>query len=178
VVSFRLWSKNRKGLSPIFATVILVAIVIIFGSVAYYYASNLTNAATNNYSSTLSSNQQEIGERICFEMVFYNQSTSTLTIYVINNGMTNNLEISSVFIYDLNHNIIGSPYSNSQISQFYSIGSGTPLPANNGLNAGQEAYFNVLNVQQSTGTNLTPGTIYTCQLTTQRGSVFSYEFTA
>ena len=177
MVSFRLWSKNRKGLSPIFATVILVAIVIVFGSVAYYYASNLTNATTNNYVNTLSSNQQAIGERISLENVFYNQSASTLTIYIINSGLTNAVKTSSVFIYDSNHNIVGSPYSNSQISGFYSINSGTLLP-NAGLNAGQEAYINVYNVQQSTGTNLTPGSTYSCQITTQRGSVFTYEFTA
>ena len=49
--SFRFLGK--RALSPIFATMLLAAIVIVFGSVAYYFSSNLTTTATNNYASTI-----------------------------------------------------------------------------------------------------------------------------
>jgi len=62
-------SRNKRALSPIFATMILAAIVIVFGSIAYYFANNLTTTTTNNYVSSLSNSQQAISERIAFEDV-------------------------------------------------------------------------------------------------------------
>ena len=89
------------ALSPIFATVLLASIIIIFGSVAYYYSSNLTTTSTNNYSSSLSNSQQAITERIGFENVFYySNSPANLTVYIINSGIANNVQINSVFLYD------------------------------------------------------------------------------
>ena len=172
----RIWSHNRRALSPIFATVLLAAIVLIFGSVAYYYSSNLTNSATNNYVSTLSGSQQAISERIGFENVIYNPTSSTLTVYIINSGSANNIKINSIFIYDSNHNMVpNSPYSGKQqISSLYPISSGTPAPtAIASLNIGKEAYFNV----SMSGPSLISGSIYSIHLVTQSGGTFEYEFT-
>ena len=71
------WSRNKRALSPIFATMLLAAIILVFGSVAYYYASNATSTATNSYVSTLSNSQQAIAERIAFENVVYTPSQSS-----------------------------------------------------------------------------------------------------
>jgi archaellum component FlaF (FlaF/FlaG flagellin family) len=168
-----IWSHNKRALSPIFATVLLATIIIIFGSVAYYYATNLTTNATNSYVNTLSNSQQSISERIGFENVVYDQSSSTLKIYIINCGSANNVKIDAVFLYDSSHNIVPeSPYSGSSISAMYPIDGGTPTPIA-GLNIGKEAYFTVT----MTGPSLTSGSIYTIHLITQSGSYFDYEFT-
>ena len=167
-------SLNKRGLSPIFATVILATIVIVFGSVAYYFSSNLTTNATNSYTSSMSTSQQAISERIGFENVLYNSSSGTVTVYIINSGSTNNVQINTVFIYDVNHNIIGSPQQGTQsgnIFSLYNISTGT-LIQNNGLNVGQEAYFTV------PSNSLSHGSIYNIQLITKNGSNFNYEFYA
>ena len=118
---FGVWSRDKRALSPIFATVLLASIIIVFGSVAYYYASNITTTATNNYVSTLSDSQQSMTERISFENVVYDSIfPATLTVYIVNCGSANNVKINSVFIYDSNHNIVGTPYSGSQISPLQS----------------------------------------------------------
>jgi FlaG/FlaF family flagellin (archaellin) len=170
-----IWSHDKRALSPIFATVLLATIIIIFGSVAYYYSTNLTTTATNSYVSTLSGSQQAISERIGFENVVYNGSSTTLTVYIINCGSANNVKINSVFLYDSSHNIVGSPYSgNSTISALNPIDRGTPTPTpltGNCLNVGQEGYFTV------TLSTTLPGPIYTIHLITQSGSYFDYEFT-
>ena len=56
------WLTSRRALSPIFATLLLVAIVITFGTVAYYYVSNVTNTATNDYVSSVADSKQTISE--------------------------------------------------------------------------------------------------------------------
>lgn len=166
-----IWSHNKRALSPIFATVLLATIIIIFGSVAYYYSTNLTTTATNSYVSTLSGSQQAMAERIGFENVVYNGSSTTLTVYIINCGSANNVQINSVFLYDSSHNIVGSPYSfPSTISTLQPIDR--PITGN-ALNVGQEGYF----IVTLAGPSLTSGSIYTIHLITQSGSYFDYEFT-
>lgn len=165
------WLRNRRALSPIFATVLLATIIIVFGSVAFYYSSNLTTTATNNYVSTLSNSQQAISERIGFENVVYtSSSTATLTVYIINCGSANNVQISSVFLYDHIQNIIGAYSGIAEISGLNSMG--TPIMGN-ALNVGQEGYFSV---NLGTGVYLT-NSIYTIHLITQSGGTFDYQFT-
>jgi flagellin-like protein len=170
------WSRNNRALSPIFATVLLAAIIIIFGSVAYYYSSNVVRTSTNDYVNTLSSSQQSIAERIGFENVIYSPSPATLTVYIINSGGSNNIKLSSVFIYNTNHAIVGAYSGNSQISALYPITSVQPSPTpitGNALNVGKEAFFLItLN-----GPSLNAGSIYTIHLITQSGSAFDHEFT-
>lgn len=165
---------GRRALSPIFATMLLAAIIITFGSIAYYFSSNLTSTATNNYVQTSTNSQQAISERIGFEDVQYASSSSTLSIYIINCGSANGIQINLVFIYDSNNNIVGQPYSGSQaghIFTLYSIGSGTQVQSNS-LNVGKEGYFTV------TPVTLVHGTFYRIHLITKSGSSFDYAFTA
>jgi hypothetical protein len=176
---FGVWSRDKRALSPIFATVLLASIIIVFGSVAYYYASNLTSNATNNYVNTLSDSKQAMSERIAFENVVYDQSSATLTVYILNCGSANNVQINSVFLYDASHNIVGgSPYSFSDgsISVLQPIDGGIPTPtpiAGNSLNVGQEGRFTVT---LKSGASL-PETAYTIHLVTKSGSYFDYAVT-
>ena len=175
------WLRNRHALSPIFATVLLASIILVFGSVAYYYASNLTTTSANNYSSSLSDSQQAISERIGFENVVYDSvSPAKLTVYIINCGSANSVKINSVFIYDSNHNIVGVYSSNSadSISALKPINSVVPIPTPiPSLNVGKEAYFTLGKDTTGNGISLTPGSIYIIHLITKSGSAFDYEFT-
>lgn len=161
-----IWLHGKRALSPIFATVLLATIIIIFGSVAYYYSTNLTTTATNNYVSTLSGSQQVISERIGFENVVYNGSSTTLTVYIINCGSANNVQINSLILYNTTSNNIIGAYP---VSALKSIDTGTQITS---LNVGQEGCFNVT---LGAGTSLS-GSICTIQLITQSGSSFDYEF--
>jgi hypothetical protein len=165
------WSRDKCALSPIFATVLLASIIIIFGSVAYYYSSNITSTATNNYVSTLSDSQQAMSERIAFENVVYTSSSpATLKIYILNCGIANNAKINSVFLYDASHSIAGgSPYSGNTLSVLKTIEGDAPITGNS-LNVGQEGYFTV-----TLGVSLT-NPVYTIHLITQSGSYFDYTF--
>jgi hypothetical protein len=175
---FGVRSLDKRALSPIFATVLLASIIIVFGSIAYYYSSNITRTATNDYVNTLSGSQQAITERIAFENVAYDQSSKTLTIYIINCGLANNLQIDAVFIYDSSHNIVGQPYSGSFILQpIVNNGPSTTPITSNSLNIGKEASFSLNQVAKSNHQSLDSGSIYILHLITKSGSTFDYEFT-
>lgn len=183
-----MFKVNKKGLSPIFATLILVAIVIVFGATAYLYATNVTSATTNQLTGEMGTNQQSISERIGFQSAYFIQSDSsnpsfspnpspTLTVYVINSG-TVSLQITGALlhIYD-NHELVSTKAANITTA----IRSAVPTPdANlkylNGasevqtLNPGQEGYF-VLKL--APGTSLSYGS-YSIQIITSSGSSFEY----
>jgi hypothetical protein len=178
----RNWSHNNRALSPIFATVLLATIIITFGSIAYYYATNLTTSATNNYSDSMSDSQAAVGERICFESVLYNSSSPTpLSIYAINSGLTNNIQLNTAFLYDSSHTIIGAySVSGGSISSLKPINSAVPSPTPiSGLNVGQEGYFTITLGKDASGNDITllPGSFYTIHLITKSGSAFDNVFT-
>lgn len=162
-----IWSFDRRALSPIFATVLLATIVIIVGSVAFYFSTNLTNNATNGYVNSLSNSQQSISERIGFENLIYNHTSNMLTVYIINSGNANGVKFNLLFLYDVNHNLVGSPVDLSSVT-VRSIDGGAPVQGNF-LNSGAEGYFSV-------SASLTPGSTYTLHLVTKSGSTFDYEF--
>jgi hypothetical protein len=175
--------RSKRGLSPIFATILLASIVIIFGSVAYYYSTNLTTTATNNYVSSISGSQQSLAERIGFENIVYINTTNPLTlkIYIINSGSANNLQIDTVFLYTTTgHNLVIPPIqgsattsSGNRIFPLFRIDDGTSIQ-NNSLNAGAEGYFTA-SLSGFSG-QLQSGS-YTIHVITQSGSAFDDEFT-
>ena len=170
---FGVWSHNRRALSPIFATILLATIVIIFGSVAFYYSNNITSTATNQYVNAASNVQQSLGERVGFEAITYSSSSKTLTVNIINSGSSNNLQINSVYLYDTSNTLVGgSPYSGN--FQLKNIDTDSAIGTNS-LNAGAQGYFVVT---LSAGNSLTPGSVYHIRLFTVSGSSFDYEFTA
>ena len=184
----RLLRYDKRALSPIFSTILLAAIIIIIGSVAFYYANNVTTTATNDYVKTSVQNQASMSERIGFENVIYKQLDSsfsppspTLTIYIINCGNAYNLKINTLFLYDVNQQLVGThPYAVNENpdSALRDIDEMTQFPDNkipsNHLNIGQEGYFIV---PLDSGISLSSGSIYTIHLITERGSSFDYQFT-
>jgi|WetSurMetagenome_2_1015567.scaffolds.fasta_scaffold572321_1 flagellin-like protein len=180
------WLRNKRALSPIFATLLLAAIVITFGTVAYYYASNVTKTATNNFVDSAVDTQRSVSERLGLENavlissdnsnpIYPPNPSPTLTLYFINCGLPSDIKIQNIFIYDDNHNLVGGhPYvlsemsglkSNAPIpSQMVNLNLGTPLTV------GKEGY---IVVKLGTGISLTSGH-YTVQLVTTNGSSFVY----
>jgi flagellin-like protein len=170
------WIHNKRALSPIFATVLLAAIVIIFGAVAYYYASNVTTNATNQYVSSVADSQQSISERVDFENIVFTQNPANLNISIINCGITNNLQINTLFVYDSNHQLVGYNATLTSNSPLRNIDLGTSI-VGNCLLIGKEAYFTAR--LTTTGTNTVdslPSGSYTIHLITQGESSFDYPF--
>ena len=166
--------NDRRAISPIFATMMLVAIVMIFGTVAFVVSSSLTQNATDQYTDAVQDSQQSISERLSFENVYYNSATKALTIYIINSGMAENVQVNSVLVYD-NSGLVGDGYSGNELSALTSLDEGSTLT---GLNVGDEGVFTVSPVTKSDGNALTTGNVYTIHLLTNSGSRFTYAFTA
>jgi hypothetical protein len=166
---------NKRALSPIFATLILASIVITFGTVAYYYASNVTNNATNSYVSSVEDSKVAISERVGFENVVFNQNPANIRIYLINCGSLN-LQLNTLYVYNSNQQLVGFNATLSTNSPLRNI-DGDALIAGNSLNIGKEGYFDSRLTKTGTDrvSSLTPG-VYTIHLITKGGSTFDYQF--
>jgi hypothetical protein len=171
---FGVWSRDKRALSPIFATVLLATIIIIFGSAVFYFANNITTTTTNDYVKTVSNSQQAIAERVSFENVVYISTTKTLTVSILNSGSANNLKLNSLLLYNGARTVVDNiPDLSTNPNYALKNIETNVLIQGNILNVGKEAYFTV-----TLGTGLPSGSIYTIHLITQSGSSFDYDFTA
>ena len=160
--------SNRRALSPVFATMMLVAIVMVCGSVAFFFSNNMTKNATDEYLSNLSASEQSISERMSFQHVQYNPVSQTLTIYLLNYGTTNDIKLNSLILYDQEHKIVGGPYDLTSTA-LRPIDDGDVILSNS-LNSGDEGYFAV------TLTTSLEDELYRINLITQSGAVFVNNF--
>jgi len=173
--------RERKALSPIFATMILAAIVISLGSVAYYYVNNVTTNNTNQLKDNIADSQQIISERISVENVKYIDNSAIipstpdqLKIYIINSGIENAVIPRYVFIYNSN-NVLIDYVTASQLKKIDS-----PYPTiTGGLNVGKEAYFTADLLHSNGGGkfSLSSPSTYLLHIVTENGAGFDYVFT-
>ena len=167
---------DKRALSPIFATLILATIVIIFGTVAYYYASNVTTSATNSYVSSVADSKQSVSERVSFENVVYSQNPgrANFKVYVVNSG-TYNLQLDSLIVFNSSRQVIGynaTLYTNSPLKNI----DDNSLIAGNSLAIGKDGYFEARLTKTGTDTvtSLTTG-VYTIHIVTKGGSTSEYQ---
>jgi hypothetical protein len=177
-------NKNKilcqRALSPIFATMILAAIVISLGSVAYYYVNNVTTSTTNQLKDDIAASQESVSERITVENIKYTEpdlvsvpnKPGTMKIYVLNSGLSNDVRPTYVFVYKQDNTILGY----FPTSSLYNIDTGIQI--SDGLVKGQEGFFTVSLVNEA-GIILPKlsDSQYIIQLTTEKGSGYDYVFT-
>jgi flagellin-like protein len=89
--------KNRKAISPIFATLILIAIAVIAGVVVY--------AFTSGYLSTMTNNTNAAQEKVTVQGV----DATTHVVYAQNMASSGTVTINSAIVKDSAGNIVGTP---------------------------------------------------------------------
>lgn len=145
--SFR---RSLKGISPIFATLILIAIAVIAGVVVYMFTSGTLATMTGGGTAA----QEKVSVQAASIVTVASPGSDTMTIYA---QSTNSLDVvvNSAVIKDAGGNTIGTATI-----------LGGPITANGGLTplTGSLAY---------TGTNpITKGSAYTITLVSAKGGSF------
>lgn len=152
---------DKRAISVALTTMIITAGVIAFGIAVLYWATSWGNVANQQYSATVANSQDAIGERLAFEYTTY--SGNNLTVYLINNGMSKNVSIARVYIWDSSHQPIGT-FTPSLMN--ISLPN-TPIQS---LNIGDEGYFTI-NAPGLSG-------YCTFRVVTERGRNFDGSFSA
>ncbi|MCL4517583.1 MAG: hypothetical protein M1587_00110 [Thaumarchaeota archaeon] len=138
--------SEKKAISPIIATLLLILIAIAAGVVVYAYVLGFMGGAINQSSVPKTSDEFSINAWS------YSVSGTTLTIYVQNTGQ-NTVNITSVYVYSS---------SNTLVTQNVTLGSGA---AGSGyiITPGSTATVVAKTI------TLTPGTQYQLRVTSVNG---------
>ena len=144
--------KSRKGISPIFATLILIAIAVIAGVVVYMFTSG-TLATMTGSTSAVTEKVSVQGASIVTSAV--GTTGDSITVYAQStNGL--GVTVNGMLIKDTNGNTVAT----------VTPSAGTSLSSTGALSS-------VTGTLTYTGTNpIVQGSIYTITLTTTKGGSF------
>jgi hypothetical protein len=156
--------RDRRGVSAVISNMILVGAVITIGFAAVAWTYSQSSAYMSQYSESVDSDINKLRERVSFEYVFYDNSTKTLTVYLMNSGKVGDVNFTTVYVSYTNTSLVGS-YTGIQL-KFLNTTSTTHL------DVGQEGYFELSSI------TLKPGYVYTVKVVTRRGSSFGNTFVA
>jgi flagellin-like protein len=81
--------RQRKGLSPVIATVILSGVVLTIGGAVWSYALGASTVIAEIYVNDSLSLLDELTERFTFERVYNSSTGDTLSVWVYNYGDVN-----------------------------------------------------------------------------------------
>ena len=150
-MNYRKFLKNSKAISPIFATLILIAIAVIAGVVVYMFTSGTL--------ATMTGGGTAAQEKISIQASSYTASTTTVAIYAQCTGGPTPV---------INSMIIKNAQGNTVATVTAAIAAPTPTPSPTGSMV-QGTLYTIQGVPLSTA--LTTGT-YTVTLVTSAGGNF------
>jgi archaellum component FlaF (FlaF/FlaG flagellin family) len=133
---------------------ILIAVVIVLGFVAFAYARSTAGSYQTQYQENVSNDISKLKENLAFEYAHYNNSTKHLFIYFMNAGSIN-LQIDKVYV-------------NSSLVIGFEVKYLSGGAANRTLGVGEQRLID-LSVPNLSGSN-------SVKITTIRGSNFAYTF--
>jgi len=153
---------NKRAVSVALSTMIITAGVVAMGITVLYWAYSAGDLANKQYSDTIAVGSNAVVERLAFEYIDY--SGSQVTVNMINWGKANNVSIARVYVWDNNHELVGS-FSDIVL---FDIGTSQPIESNT-LDVGDEGYFSIISP-------LPPNSYFNIRVVTERGRNFDSSF--
>jgi len=154
--------KSRRAVSAVISNLILIGAVIVVGFAMLSWAQSQSSSYNQQYSSAISSNVNQVQERIALEAC-YNSTPTNLKAYLMNYG-TVNVTIRNVYV--------GSQSGSPQLYNFAlynfqdKLVSGKTLNATTGM---REGYVLISSITLSSGS-------YSIRIITVGGSAFVFNF--
>lgn len=157
--------RVKCAVSPVISNVILVGAVIAVGFSTLFWLQSLVYNYGVLYSEAVKANIDRLKEKLAFEYVYYDGTNKSLSVYLINCGTVDNVNITTVYLSFANGTIINIyPYSKFTLKTFFHV----PI-INHTLNRGEEGYFTLSQLALTSGS-------YVIRVTTKRGANFDYTF--
>ncbi|HZY94918.1 MAG TPA: hypothetical protein VFE98_08715 [Candidatus Bathyarchaeia archaeon] len=150
------FSKNKRGIDTIIASLLMVVIVVISSVMVYAYATGLLGA--------LMQAPQGVKESMSLEYPLFSPNNNNVTLYLRNTGFSP-ITITGYYVRDA----YGSGYAKSSWTQGPTFNPTT-------IGIGSLLISNLCSGCANTGTAFTfqPGNAYTVTLTTSKNAQFSF----
>ena len=158
---------NKRAVSNVISATILTGVVIALSLSVFAWAQSRSSDYSREYSVTVDAETAKLKEKLVFEYVYYDDNPSSdLSIYLLNCGTIDDIQIKTVYIYDSDNTLLET-FSNPQLYLFQS------LVEISDLDRGDEGRL-VLTVS----TSLEQGAYYCTKIITERGASFDSNFVA
>jgi hypothetical protein len=167
--SRKVWKllHRRRGVSVVVSNVILTGAVIAVSFAVLFWTQYRSSAYNEEYSEAMDADIARLKERVAFEYVFYNQSGSKLSVYLMNCGTINDTTVKTVYL-TTDTGEVKEVFSNINLMDFNDVEI-----ADQDLDRGEEGYF-VLSLPPL---GSAPDS-YSVRVVTGRGSTFDHTFIA
>jgi len=157
---------DKRAVSNVISATILTGVVIALSLSMFAWAQGRTSVYNNEYRETVDAETAKLKEKLAFEYVFYGNSSDDITVYLLNCGTIDNVEIKNVYVSN------STWLSNPSFSTLKFL-NGIEIPDQD-LDVGEEGYF----VLSPLSTNLKGGAYYCVKIITERGATFDSNFVA
>lgn len=157
---------DKRAVSNVISATILTGVVIALSLSMFAWAQGRTSAYNNEYRETVDAETAKLKEKLIFEYVFYGNPSDDITVYLLNCGTIDDVEIKNVYVSN------STWLSNPSFSTLKFL-NGTEIPDKD-LDVGEEGYF----VLSQLSTNLKRDAYYCVKVVTVRGATFDSNFVA
>lgn len=157
---------DKRAVSNVISATILTGVVIALSLSMFAWAQGRTSVYNNEYRETVDAETAKLKEKLAFEYVFYGNPSDDITVYLLNCGTIDDVEIKNVYVSN------STWLSNPSFSTLKFL-NGTEIPDQD-LDVGEEGYF----VVSPLSTNLKRGAYYCVKIITGRGASFDSNFVA
>ena len=157
---FRIIS-DKRAVSNVISATILTGVVVALSLSMFAWAQGRSSVYNSEYRETVDAETAKLKEKLAFEYVYY---ADDLSIYLLNCGTIDGIQIKTVYIYDSNNTLL-EIFSNPQLYLFQS------LVEVSDLDRGEEGRL-VLS------TSLEHTAYYCVKIVTVRGATFDTNFVA
>ena len=110
---------DKRAVSNVISATILTGVVIALSLSMFSWAQGRTSVYNNEYKETVDAETAKLKEKLAFEYVYYN-SSKKLSIYLLNCGTIDDIQIKTVYIYDSSGALCFEPFSEPPLYSFQS----------------------------------------------------------
>jgi len=154
---------DKRAVSNVISATILTGVVVALSLSMFAWAQGRSSVYNNEYRETVDAETAKLKEKLAFEYVYY---ADDLSIYLLNCGTIDDIQIKTVYIYNSNNTLL-EIFSNPQLYLFQS------LVEISDLDRGEEGRLFL-----ALSTSLEPGAYYCVKIITVRGATFDTNFVA
>ncbi len=154
---------GKKAVSNVVSAVILTGVVIALSLAVFSWSESRAQDYSSEYGDTVDAETAKLKEKLAFEYVYY-ACTGDLSVYLLNYGTIDDIEVKTVYVYDSGGALCCAPFVGPPL---YAFQSWEEISA---LDRGEEGRL-VLELSAS----LLNG-YYNVRVVTERGATFDTNF--
>ena len=155
---------DKKAVNNVISAVILTGAVVALSLSVFAWAQSRSYDYSEEYSDVVDAETAKLKEKLAFEYIYYNGEETDLSIYLLNYGTIDDVQIKTVYIYDSSDNLL-QVFSEPPLYLFSSWDEISDL------DRGEEGRL-VLS------TSLSDSVYYRVRIVTVRGATFDGSFVA